>query len=62
MIKGNRNVSSHRNIFRDLAEIIIEKVTFRKCSKCKHNRGIICMSPKYEECVSRLFPVSFEKK
>lgn len=45
-----------------IIEIFIEKITNKNCKNCKHNKGILCDSPKHEECVSSIFPKGYEPK
>lgn len=46
-----------------ILQIIIEKITGKKCSKCAWNKGMICTIGvmKNAECVSSIFPKHFMK-
>ena len=43
-------------------EIIIETLTNKKCKNCKYNKGLFCVSPKRDLCISSIFPKGYEPK
>lgn len=45
-----------------IIEICIEKITHKECKNCKHHKGILCVSPKRDVCISSIFPKGFEPK
>ena len=49
---------------KNILEIIIEKITFRNCNKCKYNNMIICTrnDKKGNDCRNSIFPCGFKKK
>ncbi len=46
-----------------ILQVIVEKITGKKCSKCAWNNGMVCTINviKYAECVSSIFPKHFKK-
>lgn len=47
---------------KEILQIVVETITGRKCSRCKHKRYYGCKSEKYEECCTHIFPIGFERK
>lgn len=47
---------------KDRIGVLVEKITNKECKNCKYNKGIICISPKRDLCISSIFPKGFEPK
>ena len=63
MLKASRNACCNGNILFNICQIVVEKITGRTCGKCIHNKlGIVCTSQRYEDCISSIYPVGFERR
>lgn len=47
-----------------IMQVIVEKITGRKCKKCAWNKGMLCSIGviKNAECVSSIYPKHFMKR
>ena len=48
-----------------LLQNVVERITGKRCERCKYNNGILCNHPNVEiseKCRNRIFPYGFEPK
>ena len=43
-------------------QVLVEFITLKQCWRCEHCDRVTCVSPRYEECISKIYPVGFKRR